>query len=136
MTSEPGKSYRWFVLLFVSLAMFGNYYIYDSIAPIADILKAQLGFSDENLGQLYSVYSIAAIIILLVGGVVVDRYGTKISILIFSIISSIAALVTWMSPDLVMLLGRCCWAWVLTAVVAITTALQGLKAKNLVLLLD
>jgi hypothetical protein len=62
--SEPEKFYRWLVLAFVSLAMFGNYYIYDSIAPIADMLKAQLGFTDENIGQMYSVYSIAAILVL------------------------------------------------------------------------
>ena len=80
LQTEPPKIYRWLVLVFVSLAMFGNYYIYDSIAPIADILKSDLGFSDENIGQMYSVYSIAAIIVLLLGGVFIDRYGTKISI--------------------------------------------------------
>jgi len=104
---EPSKLYRWLVLVFVSLAMFGNYYIYDSIAPIADILKSDLGFTDENIGQMYSVYSIAAILILLIGGIIIDRYGTKITILVFSIISTIAAIVTWTSPDLnIMLIGR------------------------------
>ncbi len=39
-------------MIFVSLAMFGNYYIYDSIAPIADMLKSELGFSDVNIGSL------------------------------------------------------------------------------------
>ncbi len=107
LQAEPPKIYRWFVLIFVSLAMFGNYYIYDSIAPIADILKSNLGFSDENIGQMYSVYSIAAIVVLLFGGIFIDRYGTKISILIFGIISTIAAIVTWATPDLtVMLVGR------------------------------
>jgi len=38
--------YRWLVLVFVSLAMFGNYYVYDSAAPLFDLLKSQLGFSD------------------------------------------------------------------------------------------
>ena len=132
--SEPEKYYRWLVLAFISLAMFGNYYIYDSIAPIADILKSQLGFTDENIGQMYSVYSIAAIVVLLIGGIIIDKYGTKISILIFSVLSTIAALVTWISPDLtVMLVGR-----VLLGigseplVVAITTALaKWFKGKEL-----
>ena len=65
----PSPAYRWLVLVIISLAMFGNYYVYDSIAPIADMLKADLGFSDENIGTLYSVYSIAAVIVLLIGGV-------------------------------------------------------------------
>ncbi|MBN2423805.1 MAG: MFS transporter [Calditrichaceae bacterium] len=126
--------YRWIVLVFISLAMFGNYYIYDSIAPIADMLKSSLNFTDENLGQMYSVYSIAAIIVLLIGGVIIDKYGTKISILVFSIISTIAAIVTWSSSDLsIMLTGR-----VLLGlgseplIVAITTALaKWFKGKEL-----
>ncbi len=131
---EPSKLYRWIVLLFVSLAMFGNYYIYDSIAPIADMLKSNLGFTDENIGQMYSMYSIAAIIVLLLGGVFIDKYGTKISIVIFAAISTFAAVVTWVSPDLtVMLTGR-----VLLGlgseplIVAITTALaKWFKGKEL-----
>jgi MFS family permease len=107
LKTEPPRAYRWLVLVFISLAMFGNYYIYDSIAPIADILKSDLGFSDGNIGQMYSVYSFAAIFVLLFGGIFIDRYGTKISIVIFGIISTIAAIVTWTSPDLtVMLIGR------------------------------
>ena len=30
--------YRWIVLIVVSLTMFGNYYVYDCISPIADLL--------------------------------------------------------------------------------------------------
>jgi hypothetical protein len=46
---QPSPRYRWAVLVMISLAMFGNYYIYDSISPLADVLKAQLGFSDATL---------------------------------------------------------------------------------------
>ena len=34
---QPSSMYRWVVLIVISLAMFANYYVYDSIAPIADI---------------------------------------------------------------------------------------------------
>ena len=132
--TEPSAVYRWIVLVFISLAMFGNYYIYDSIAPIADILKSSLGFTDENIGQMYSVYSIAAIVVLLFGGVFIDRYGTKISILLFGFISTIAALVTWSSADLnIMLLGRIILGFSSEPlIVAITTALaKWFKGKEL-----
>ena len=39
---QPSHFYRWVVLIFVSLAMFGNYYVYDCIAPVADLLAKQL----------------------------------------------------------------------------------------------
>lgn len=104
---RPSPIFRWITLIFVSLAMFGNYYIYDSIAPIADMLKSQLGFNDINIGQMYTAYSIAAVLVLLFGGIVIDKFGTRISILIFGTICSIAAFVTALSPDLtVMLTGR------------------------------
>ena len=40
----PG-AYRWIVLFFISLPMFGNYYIYDAINPLGDIFASQLGFT-------------------------------------------------------------------------------------------
>ena len=45
------RVYRWLVLFVISIAMFGNYYLYDSIAPVADNLINQLGFSQTNIGQ-------------------------------------------------------------------------------------
>jgi MFS family permease len=134
LKTDPPRAYRWLVLVFISLAMFGNYYIYDSIAPIADILKSDLGFTDENIGQMYSVYSFAAIFVLLFGGIFIDRYGTKISIVIFGVISTIAAIVTWTTPDLtVMLIGRVILGFGSEPlIVAITTALaKWFKGKEL-----
>ena len=40
----PPKAFRGLVLVLIGLAMFGNYYVYDSISPLADVLKAQLVF--------------------------------------------------------------------------------------------
>ncbi|MEW6507889.1 MAG: MFS transporter [Bacteroidota bacterium] len=104
---EPTPLFRWIILVFVSLAMFGNYYIYDSIAPIADLLKASRGISDEDIGLLYSSYSIAAIIVLLVGGYIIDKFGTKISLFAFALICTVSAFITAFAPDQnVMLAGR------------------------------
>ncbi len=104
---EPPPYFRWAVLVFISLAMFGNYYPFDSVAPVADLLAAQLGFTDEQIGSLYSIYSVAAVLVLLAGGYVIDRWGTKRAILLFSIICFIAAVITAASSQVgVMLVGR------------------------------
>ena len=66
--AQPSRLYRWIVLVFVSLAMFGNYYFYDVLSPLADVLKRQLDFSDSNIGLLNSFYSIAPIATVLIGG--------------------------------------------------------------------
>ncbi|MBS1111088.1 MAG: major facilitator superfamily protein 1, partial [Anaeromyxobacteraceae bacterium] len=41
---RPPPFDRWLALVLLSLAMFGNYYVYDTIAPVADLLTSQLGF--------------------------------------------------------------------------------------------
>jgi len=90
--TQPSPAYRWLVLVVISVAMFGNYYVYDSIAPIADILKSDLGFTDANYGMLFSVYSLAAVFVLLLGGVIIDKYGTVKSTIIFGSICTFAGI--------------------------------------------
>ena len=58
---QPSQLYRWLVLIFVSLAMFGNYYVYDSINPLERIFLDQLGFSASMFGWLNASYSVAAV---------------------------------------------------------------------------
>jgi MFS family permease len=131
---EPPRAYRWVVLIVISLAMFANYYVYDSIAPIADILKSDLGFTDANIGSLYSFYSIAAVIVLLLGGVIIDRFGTAKSTILFAAICTVAGIVNAVSSDLTVMLAA---RFLLglgsePLIVAITTALaKWFKGKEL-----
>jgi MFS family permease len=104
---EPSRPFRWLVLIFVSLTMFGNYYVYDCIAPIADLLTKQLGFSDSNIGLLQAIYSIPNVFMVLIGGYVVDRIGVRKALLIFGTLCFIGSVVTVLSPTLsVMAAGR------------------------------
>jgi MFS family permease len=122
------------VLVFVSLAMVGNYYPYDSVAPVADLLGSQLGFTDEQIGSLYSAYSVAAVLVLLLGGYIIDRYGTRVSIFAFGVICLVAAVLTAVSPDIrIMLAGRfLLGVGAEPLIVAVTTALaKWFKGKEL-----
>lgn len=65
----------WLVLAMVSAATYGNFYVYDSIGPIADLLHAQRGFSDTQIGMLNAIYSLPNVVLVLVGGMLSDRYG-------------------------------------------------------------
>ena len=73
-THTAGQA-RWWILVFTSVALFGNYHVYDSIAPVADLLQRQLGFSSTQLGTLNAIYSAPNIVLVLVGGVLTDRFG-------------------------------------------------------------
>lgn len=131
---EPSKLYRWMVLVFVSLAMFGNYYVYDSISPLADLLAKQLQFTDADIGLLNAIYSIPNIFMVLLGGLIIDRLGTRKSSLIFSVLCLIGAVLTALFPDLtVMATGRLIFGLgAESLIVAVTTVLaRWFKGKEL-----
>jgi MFS family permease len=105
--------------------MFGNYYVYDCIAPIADLLVKQLGFSESNIGLLQAIYSIPNVLMVVIGGYVVDRIGTRKAIFIFGTLCFLGAGVTCLSPALsVMATGRLFFGLgAESLIVAVTTAI-------------
>jgi len=123
--SQPPAFLRWSVLVFVSLAMFGNYYIYDSISPLADLLKTQLGFADADIGTLNGIYSLPNILMVLIGGIIIDRIGTKRSTLLFAAICVLGSLITaWGGGLFVMAAGRLVFGLgAESMIVAVTTTL-------------
>ena len=120
----PPRWYRWMVLVLISFAMFGNYYIYDSISPLADVLKSQLGFSDGDIGWLNAIYSIPNILMVLIGGVIIDRIGIRRSVAIFAALCLIGAMITASSSILeIMAAGRLVFGLgAESLIVAVTTA--------------
>jgi MFS family permease len=121
---EPSRWFRWLVLVFVSLTMLGNYYVYDCIAPIADLLAKQLGFSDSNIGLLQAIYSLPNVVMVLIGGYVVDRIGTRKAIFLFGVLCFVGSIVTTLSGALsVMAIGRLLFGLgAESLIVAVTTA--------------
>ena len=103
----PTAAWRWIVLVALSVAMFGNYYAFDAIGPVADALQRQLGYSDTQLGTLNAIYSFPNIVMVLIGGVLIDRFGTRTATLLFGAICVVGAIVTAVSGLFpVMALGR------------------------------
>jgi MFS family permease len=131
---QPPRAFRWTVLVLISLAMFGNYYIYDAISPLADLLAQQLGFSDSNIGLLQAIYSIPNVFMVLIGGFIIDRLGTKKSTLIFAVLCLLGAAITVSSGKLeIMAAGRLVFGLgAESLIVAVTTAIaKWFKGKEL-----
>jgi MFS family permease len=104
---EPSPLYRWLVLIFVSLAMFGSYYVYDALSPLADVLKQQLGFTDLDIGFLQAIYSFPNIFTVVIGGFIIDRIGLRKSLMIFGVLCFIGPAITAISGHLsIMATGR------------------------------
>ncbi|MDO8837267.1 MAG: MFS transporter, partial [Vicinamibacterales bacterium] len=130
----PPRAFRWIVLVVISLAMFGNYYVYDCISPMADVLKTQLGFSDKNIGLLQAIYSIPNIVMVLIGGFVIDRIGTRRATMIFAVLCLAGAALTAVSGTVMsMAAGRLVFGLgAESLIVAVTTAVaKWFKGKEL-----
>ena len=132
--NQPSAAYRWTILGFVSLAMFGNYYVYDCISPLADLLVKQLNFTDKDIGTLNAIYSFPNILMVLIGGIIIDRLGTRKSTFLFSLLCMTGAVITSLSSQLVfMAAGRLIFGLgAESLIVAITTVIANwFKGKEL-----
>jgi MFS family permease len=88
---EPTKLYRWILLFFTSLLTLGSYFAYDSIGPIAPMLKERLAIGSEEIGWMYSIYSLPNLIMVLIGGVLLDRMGTRVGAFIYAAVVAAGA---------------------------------------------
>ena len=91
---RPTSAYRWVALVLASLAMFGNYYAYDALNPVVDLLREQQGLDYAQIGQLSTAYNVAALLVLLAGGYAIDRFGARRAIVAFALVCVVAAAVT------------------------------------------
>ncbi len=131
---EPSPLYRWLVLIFVSLAMFGSYYVYDALSPLADVLKQQLRFTDLDIGFLQAIYSFPNIFTVVIGGFIIDRIGLRKSLMIFAVLCFIGPAITVASGHLwLMATGRLIFGMGAESLnVAVVTALaRWFKGKEL-----
>ena len=94
-----GRFVPWIVLGLLSAMFFGNSYIYDSIGPVADLLQKQRGFSDSQIGMLNAIYSLPNVVLVLVGGLLVDRWGAGRMLLASNAICFAGALLTAFGGD-------------------------------------
>ncbi len=123
--APPPATTRWTVLTLMSVGMFGNYYAYDAIGPLADHLQRLLGFTDTQIGTLNAIYSFPNILMVLVGGIIADRIGTRLATLIFTTVCLLGVAITASSSHFpVMAAGRLIFGLgAESMIVAITAAL-------------
>jgi MFS family permease len=96
-------------LMFVGLAsvVLGNYYGYDSIAPVAEQLSRELHFSDRQIGTLNAIYSLPNIFLVAIGGVLVDRFTARRMVVATTALCLVGAVVTALGTQFpVMAVGR------------------------------
>jgi MFS family permease len=78
------RTFRFSILFFISLLSFGSYFAYDIIGAVAPTLVEELGAQRSTVGSMYTIYSVAAVLSVFIGGLMIDRLGTRKSSMIFS----------------------------------------------------
>ncbi len=111
MNTQPGffhptkGIYRFTILFFVSLITYGSYFAYDSVGAIAPTLLKALNIDRSAIGSMYTVYSIAAILSVLIGGILIDKIGTRKASIIFAALVAIGAAIVAVAPNIYVLYG-------------------------------
>jgi MFS family permease len=105
---HPTKpAYRFVNLLFISSLTFGSYFAYDIIGAIAPSLIEQLNASRATVGAFNTMYSVAAILMCLIAGLLFDRLGTRKAGIIFATLVLVGAVIFWRAQTIpLMFLGR------------------------------
>jgi MFS family permease len=87
---------RWGMMLLVSFTMATNYYFYDALSPLKFLMERELGFSSTDYGFFQAAYSIPNVFLLMaiIGGIILDKTGIRITGLAFIFIQFFGALVT------------------------------------------
>jgi len=87
---------RWFVLIVSSAVMFMNYYFYDALSPLKDLMQTNLGFSSSDYGIFMSAFSVPNVFLLMavLGGIILDKIGIRLTGSIFILFMAVGASIT------------------------------------------
>jgi len=95
------------MLAFIASLSFGCYFAYDIVSAIAPSLIEELRVARQTVGTFFTMYSLAAILAVLIGGMLVDRLGTRKASLLFSALVFIGAVLVWKARSIpLFFLGR------------------------------
>ena len=107
---QEQKWWRWFVLVMVSVIMFGSYYVYDSLSPINDNIQTAMGLDNSKFGLLFTFYALPNIFFLLViAGFLLDKIGVRKAGTFYAFMIRLGSVITSIGAGnsfVLMLVGR------------------------------
>ncbi|MCP4599458.1 MAG: major facilitator superfamily domain-containing protein 1 [Proteobacteria bacterium] len=88
---------RWGILFLVSFAMATNYYFYDVLSPIQDLLESELGITPTQYGTIFLFYSFpnTFFFMAVLGGIICDKLGIRITGTMFFVSMMIGCVLTY-----------------------------------------
>jgi len=77
---------RWLILALLFLTTFGSLFAYDTVGVLQDSIASNLKISEFGLSILENIAVIPNIILPLLSGFIIDRYGIRLTFLVFTIL--------------------------------------------------
>lgn len=80
---------RWTVLVLISGLLFSTYWFNDCLGPLKSLMESQLGFDSSQFGLLVASTTWANLaLMIIVGGIALDRWGIRKTGTIFSLLAT------------------------------------------------
>ncbi len=101
------RAFRFVNLFFIASLSFGSYFAYDIVSAIAPTLVEELHAARGTVGTFFTMYSVAAVLAVLLGGILIDKLGTRKASLLFSLLVLAGVVIVWRAKSIPMFfLGR------------------------------
>ncbi len=101
------RIYRFTNLFFIASLSFGSYFAYDIVGAIAPTLVEELHAARGTVGSFFTMYSVAAVLAVLIGGMLTDKLGTRKASFLFSLLVLAGAVIVWQARSIpAFFLGR------------------------------
>lgn len=94
-TMRDSVPMRWLMLVLISMLMLSTYWFQDFFGGLKGLMESEMGFSSEEFGRLIGLTTIANIFgMIIIGGIVLDKWGVRRAGLIFGALATVGASIT------------------------------------------
>lgn len=99
-TLRDSSFYRWLVLILISFLTFGTYWFQDFYSGLKGLMESELSFSSSNFGLLISSTTWLNLVgAIIVGGIIIDKWGIKLSGIVFGGLATLGALLNYIGAS-------------------------------------
>jgi len=89
---------RWVALILLSGLTFATYWFQDFMGGMGELLSTEYGFSTEQFGRILSMTTFAnAFGMIIVGGIILDKWGIRLAGLIFGGLATLGGLIVYLA---------------------------------------
>lgn len=94
-TLRDKPAMRWAMLILVSMLMFSTYWFQDFFSGLKGLMESEMGFTSEEFGRMIGLTTIANVFgMIIVGGVMLDKWGIRIAGIVFGGLATLGATIT------------------------------------------